>query len=119
MKKKTRQKIWLYRNKRKQLLHGSITNYKCTECNAQLLYFDRYDAHCCMQCNCWSDSKCSDNNCDFCANRPETPEMGIYESQNRYFDRKSLFLRKYSHRHKRENHRNLRAKLKTDNEEQL
>ena len=117
MKKKSKKKMWLYRNKKRWLFHGSISTGRCADCNEQLFYFYKYDALCCPRCNIWHDSKCGDINCVFCANRPEMPSMGIYEPENCYFDKKSLFVRKYSHRLKRQNHRNLRHELQYNGEE--
>jgi len=113
MKKKTKKKLWLYKNEKRWLYHGSISVKKCAECEGLLLYFDKYDALCCPRCNLWHDSMCGDVNCEFCANRPETPEMGRYATAQTHFDRKSFFVRKYAQRLKRRNRRRLKCEIRT------
>ena len=117
MKKKSKKKLWLYNRKRRWLLNGSISTHRCIECDGPLLYFDKYDALCCPRCNIWNDSKCSDTSCDFCTSRPETPDMGLYEAKYYYFDKKGLFTKKYSHRLKRKDYRELKRELQCNNEE--
>lgn len=34
-----------------------------------------HDAIFCMTCDLWLEPKCSDPDCEFCANRPEKPSM--------------------------------------------
>jgi len=111
VKKKSKKKLWLYKKEKRWLSHGTISTEKCTECNEWLLYFDKYDANCCPWCNIWSDSKCSDTNCEFCANRPETPKMGLLIIKNEHFDKKDFFIRKYSQKFKHQNRRELSRKL--------
>ena len=119
MKKKSKRKLWLHKTKKRWLIHGDISIDKCDECKGNLLYFYKYDAHCCPHCNCWLDDICGDINCDFCKNRPETPDMGLYKDENRPFDRKILFIRKYSHRLKRQNHRTHQFKNENTKREKL
>jgi len=118
MKKKSKKRLYLYKNKRKWFARGGIAADKCVECEGQTFYFYRYDSHCCPMCNIWLDCTCGDENCLFCVSRPEMPSM-VYEFENYYFDKKSLFVRKYFHRLKRQNHRNLSSELQNTNEEKI
>lgn len=115
IKKKAKKKLWLY--ERRWLLFGSLSSVKCPQCSGRLLYFDRYDALCCPRCNRWHESKCGDADCEFCARRPETPDMGLHEPNNYHFDRKRLFLKKYGDRLKRQKHRELNRELQDKNQE--
>ena len=45
----------------------------CEECGGQIVYHMRWDAACCPSCNEWKEEKCSDPDCMFCPNRPESP----------------------------------------------
>jgi hypothetical protein len=35
-------------------------------------YNEEYDAKYCSKCGEWIDEKCTDEDCSFCSNRPET-----------------------------------------------
>ncbi|KAA0542164.1 hypothetical protein FZW96_21420 [Bacillus sp. BGMRC 2118] len=45
----------------------------CNICNTYLVYYEDYDAYFCPKCNFWTEKKCGDTKCDFCAKRPDTP----------------------------------------------
>jgi hypothetical protein len=53
-------------------LDGWIENANC-DCGAPLVYFERYDAQFCPECNEWRQSRCGDRNCYYCPGRPERP----------------------------------------------
>ena len=54
--------------------YGQIEEEKfCSKCKFNLVYYDDFDAWFCPKCNYWIQSKCSDPDCKYCANRPETP----------------------------------------------
>lgn len=40
-----------------------------------LAYSSDYDAYFCRICDTWLERQCSDEDCDFCVGRPETPSM--------------------------------------------
>ncbi len=52
---------------------GFISDDKCSICDNYLIYYEKYDAFFCAYCNEWTGFKCSDNNCEFCKDRPERP----------------------------------------------
>ncbi len=45
----------------------------CAECGWPIVYHMRWDAACCPSCNEWKEEKCSDPECEYCANRPDLP----------------------------------------------
>ncbi|MBD8026958.1 hypothetical protein H9636_09855 [Ureibacillus sp. Re31] len=45
----------------------------CMICEMNLIYYEDYDAYICPKCNRWTETKCSDSNCNYCINRPEKP----------------------------------------------
>jgi len=108
MKKNSKKKLWIYDGK--WLKFGSITGVKCKYCHINLFYFYKYDAVCCPRCNIWTETKCNDPNCEFCKNRPESPEIGIYDEINSNINQnvnlKYYYTEKYAHKFKRQNHRN-------------
>ena len=54
--------------------YGDIQHGKpCSTCESNFIYYDEFDTYFCPECNCWTESKCSDPNCFYCPNRPETP----------------------------------------------
>jgi len=116
MNRKSSNKKWLYKNRERWLYHGSISTAKCAECGERLLFFHKYDAYCCARCNIWHDSKCKDVNCEFCADRPDAPNIELYEFDEYYhFDRKSFYQRKCLHRLKHQNHRKRSRELQCSN----
>ena len=54
------------------IAEGSV----CQECNATLIYNERFDSHFCPECNEWCERACSDPECDFCSARPPRPLKG-------------------------------------------
>jgi hypothetical protein len=50
-------------------------------CEAPKNYSEEYDCYYCEPCNTWSESKCDDPICEYCINRPLTPnDQSIKES---------------------------------------
>jgi hypothetical protein len=45
----------------------------CSNCKFNLVYYEDFDAYFCPNCNYWTESKCSDADCEYCPNRPEKP----------------------------------------------
>ena len=99
MTKKRRKEI-LYRKWKNYVLN---TSFSCQECGGKILYFCKYDANFCPQCNNWTEKKCTDPNCEFCKDRPETLELALsickisidHEQVNRNLS-KERFIRHYS-----------------------
>lgn len=54
-------------------IEGYIDKRKCQKCNCFEVYYDKYDAYFCPQCNLWKESKCKDPDCDYCNMRPQKP----------------------------------------------
>ncbi|MFJ7737648.1 hypothetical protein ACIQ2D_15140 [Lysinibacillus sp. NPDC097287] len=53
---------------------GQIEQDKlCSTCKCNLVYYDDFDTYFCPTCNSWLEAKCSDPDCYYCPNRPETP----------------------------------------------
>lgn len=49
---------------------------KCKYCTSKkIAYNKKYDAYYCNGCREWQCSKCGDNNCEFCANRPNIADI--------------------------------------------
>ena len=46
---------------------------RCEKCDATPRYNEKYDSYYCPQCNEWIESKCGDESCEFCKDRPEGP----------------------------------------------
>lgn len=46
---------------------------ECMVCGAEELYYKRWDAYFCPECNEWKEKKCSDLECWFCPHRPDRP----------------------------------------------
>ena len=46
---------------------------RCEKCDATPRYNEKYDSYYCPQCNEWIESKCGDESCEFCKDRPERP----------------------------------------------
>lgn len=45
----------------------------CKICSTYLIYYENYDAYFCPRYNFWTEKKCGDIKCDFCAKRLATP----------------------------------------------
>ena len=54
-------------------IYGFVEDSYCPECNECRIYYDRYDAYFCAQCNVWLESDCADPGCDYCRDRPSMP----------------------------------------------
>ena len=63
-----------YRKWKPHILHAKT---KCSDCNGKILYFCRYDADFCPQCDKWITKNCGDPNCPYCMDRPETPKDAL------------------------------------------
>jgi hypothetical protein len=44
-------------------------------CGHKLKHNERFDAIFCSECDIWTEKKCDDPNCFFCAFRPEKPSL--------------------------------------------
>ena len=52
---------------------GFIDDVRCLKCDRLRIYYDRYDAYFCAECNLWLERACADPSCDYCCDRPATP----------------------------------------------
>ena len=43
-------------------------------CEETKQYSEKYDCYYCKSCNKWLEDICNDRDCEFCNNRPLTPE---------------------------------------------
>lgn len=67
-----------YQRDRRWLKVGNWISGKCPLCgNYSLLFFHVYDSVVCVECDCWFSGKCEDENCPYCADRPDTPMEAI------------------------------------------
>ncbi len=46
----------------------------CERHNINTEYSRQYDAYYCPSCNCWREPVCGNPDCEFCNQRPPTPE---------------------------------------------
>lgn len=46
-------------------------------CDHERKLCTKHDAFFCPKCDEWLERKCSDENCEFCQNRPEKPSQVI------------------------------------------
>ncbi len=76
-KKKNRRRLKNCWKEVTQVVRGN-----CEHCSSVILYFYKYDAFICPECNEWLEKGCNDPECMFCANRPDTPLEAILESRN-------------------------------------
>lgn len=60
--------------------YTSMTSGACEICQAYLLYSFEYDASFCPGCNDWREKTCSDPECSYCSERPQTPEEFFFTS---------------------------------------
>lgn len=68
-------------------------NTKCPKCGQKMVWLVyEYDAKACIICNEWIDAVCSDKNCFYCSNRPQTP-YEVYYFSDSY--KNNAFYRKY------------------------
>lgn len=47
--------------------------YRCGKCKRKALHNKTFDAYFCRPCNRWTESKCGDKACEYCAKRPKLP----------------------------------------------
>ncbi len=55
-------------------LHWKQRGRICVNCNSKLERSLECDAKFCRACNVWAESICSDEGCNFCKIRPDTPK---------------------------------------------
>ena len=87
---------------RKCRAYGNFYQGLCPECgNQKLFYYFRYDAEACLQCDLWLAPKCSDPDCPYCANRPDSPEEALMlEEIPHDAEARKLWRREnYQHKH--------------------
>lgn len=48
------------------------TQRPCT-CGSMPIRDDRHDAYLCLPCDRWTEKRCRDEKCSYCATRPERP----------------------------------------------
>ena len=53
-----------------------ITAGHCHVCGADRMLDARYDAIFCPNCLTWLEPACTDPGCEFCADRPRSPQVG-------------------------------------------
>jgi hypothetical protein len=44
------------------------------DCELNKAYSEEYDCYYCESCNTWLEDICSNRNCEFCKDRPLTPQ---------------------------------------------
>ena len=106
MKKKSRKHLWKHGNIWMQA--GNLIPGRCETCGENLLYFFKYDANCCPRCDEWTDKKCGDLKCGFCAIKPEYPSIGLYywQIEDKSIKSPKLYFRlKYAKRIRKQNKR--------------
>jgi hypothetical protein len=58
-----------------EMIFGFISDQICQVCKHELVYFDKFDALFCPECNEWAEGVCGDPDCSTCKRRPEMPLM--------------------------------------------
>ncbi|MBR0483453.1 MAG: hypothetical protein IJJ69_01570 [Oscillospiraceae bacterium] len=82
----------------------------CPFCgNHPIFLINLYDAKGCLSCNQWLENACSDPECPFCANRPETPSGAFFLLKDSIRRHEQLFRKdwrrkNYQHQHDGEMH---------------
>lgn len=56
-----------------QKVKGFILDEVCDICGSKKVYYEKYDAKFCSQCNEWKEIGCADTNCEYCRQRPSRP----------------------------------------------
>jgi hypothetical protein len=46
-------------------------------CGSECKYNEHFDAHYCQKCDEWLEEKCNDQECKYCAERPEKPSSSL------------------------------------------
>lgn len=108
MKKKRAKRLWLYREKWRNV--GAFCQQVCDVCNEPLLMYYEFDALCCPRCNTWKENKCSDPSCEFCSLRPDYPSAALLNAK--YKPQYNFFIKRYESRFKRQNRRTIKTKIK-------
>lgn len=56
---------------------------QCPHCGSDkmMVRIDQYDAIACGKCHKWIEGRCSDERCEFCSKRPESPSACNWESR--------------------------------------
>lgn len=54
-------------------VEGFICESFCKKCSHFQIYYERFDAYFCPQCNEWSEPKCGNPACEYCSQRPPQP----------------------------------------------
>ena len=77
----------------------------CPFCEKNTIFLiNCHDAKACLSCNQWLEQACSDPNCPYCVNRPDTP-LGAFAFMKEKIQREKQLLRKdllrknYQHKH--------------------
>ena len=52
---------------------GFIADEVCPKCASKQVYYEKFDAYFCPQCNVWLENHCSDAKCSYCKDRPAKP----------------------------------------------
>lgn len=67
-----RRKLYLLKRARFKALakEGAFAGIRCSDRGDRLFCFDRFDAEACLSCDKWTEKKCGDPNCGYCAARP-------------------------------------------------
>lgn len=65
-----------FENKEDREAFKSAITCNCDKCGMLTEYSKKYDAYFCPDCDLWAEGKCEDENCEYCAERPETPSLG-------------------------------------------
>ncbi len=63
----------------KWIIGGVFLDERCPECDEKLIFFDKYDANCCIHCNEWITPNCGEKDCKYCNERPKTPLEEFYK----------------------------------------
>lgn len=58
---------------RHRIYHGIVTQMITDQDPVNIKYSEEYDAYYNQKTNEWTESKCDDPTCKYCANRPERP----------------------------------------------
>lgn len=48
-------------------------NEICDKCFEPTEYSEAYDSYFCPHCNIWQEDECDDTGCEFCSDRPHSP----------------------------------------------
>lgn len=105
LKNKNRRKNYNRQLTRKRQIqkYCSFLQSECPMCGRDTLFYHKYDSIICLYCDVWFSKACTDKNCPFCADRPETPSSALRseteENTDDFVDRKEILMLKFSRRH--------------------